>query len=317
MDTTDIEIPTTTNDDNAYTTGTDGMIFPEITVSSSKSSDRTSIPYVPSTITSVHAYPAGGSVLLCENNTEYINCPLPFVIDIIGAYHGRNDTATCHTESPSMMCHSDVTITSSVTGTGCQDKNGCMLSTDRQIYGNACIGKHPYLMVTYKCTLPEPDLKQTSHAQLSFQARYTNIDMNADYLWRVHIQNVGLCGIHCRNDRECLSFAFDPNQKICQGHKTALSSEVEGHGSSGNHMLYFELKWCDGDGFLYDVTGVCYGIYGIRHNPAECQKECSRHNSRDGKVVGSLMVLNTPQKLQNMWLKTREDSWLRKCRIQR
>ncbi|XP_021348103.1 uncharacterized protein LOC110447026 [Mizuhopecten yessoensis] len=267
-------------------------------------------PYMTTNIPSKPASPAGGEVLLCESETKTISCTLPFVINIIEAWYGRNDTATCNATGTSMMCHYDVKMTYTVMNNTCQDRSTCLLSAAPAIFGNSCVGKHAYLMVNYECVIKGSDVQQTPPVQQSFVASYTNINMSSEIIWRVHVPHAGLCGLRCKTDNKCLSFAFDPKQQICQGHRTSLLNEVKGQGHPENKMLYFELKWCGGGGFLFDVTGVCYAVYGVRHTPANCQKECSQHGSGDGKVVGGLLVLDTPEKLQNIWLKTRPDSWL-------
>ncbi|XP_069128561.1 uncharacterized protein [Argopecten irradians] len=68
---------------------------------------------------------------------------------------------------------------------------------------------------------------------------FKNVNMTSQVSWRVESSNPGACGIQCRNDPSCVSFTFNANKRLCQGHSETFTDLTEGQGHIEHGSHYF------------------------------------------------------------------------------
>ncbi|XP_052763036.1 uncharacterized protein LOC128205442 isoform X2 [Mya arenaria] len=92
-----------------------------------------------------------GHVIICEDNSSSVECPLGKNISVYDAYYGRtHDNTVCfHPATTDQNCRAD--NSTEMIKTDCNDKQECKLEAKFVHFGDPCPGTYKYIEVKFFC----------------------------------------------------------------------------------------------------------------------------------------------------------------------
>lgn len=122
--------------------------YPEMLI---RSDDFASLQTAVTSITEVFN-PSTHNKIVCQGNSDMINCPALTKIRVLYANYGRTSSDVCLNTSWNTYHTSCGAINSeTIVKSWCEGQNQCYLFAVNELFGNPCIGTHKYLQVTYQC----------------------------------------------------------------------------------------------------------------------------------------------------------------------
>ncbi|XP_033724549.1 C3 and PZP-like alpha-2-macroglobulin domain-containing protein 8 [Pecten maximus] len=91
----------------------------------------------------------------------------------------------------------------------------------------------------WKIPNERPPLHCYQHVQWSVKPGYQNTNMTANITWSVIADNLGQCAVACKRNNACVSFVYNNETNVCQGHGLKFQSIAEGQGHTEKGSHYF------------------------------------------------------------------------------
>ncbi|XP_021369797.1 uncharacterized protein LOC110460910 isoform X2 [Mizuhopecten yessoensis] len=126
----------------------------------------------------------GSELVICEGDTDTMECPGGQVVDIQDAFYGREERLTCSdTNLPltDTACSSPVALEKYKEM--CDNKTSCTVTARNSVTGDPCVNTYKYARIAYNCVPVNPGSNDTS---MIGSMELSDCDLDLTYLYLAH-----------------------------------------------------------------------------------------------------------------------------------
>ncbi|XP_033724547.1 C3 and PZP-like alpha-2-macroglobulin domain-containing protein 8 [Pecten maximus] len=153
--------------------------------------------------------------------------------------HEENNTVDCNVYKKFWISWRNNVISA---GHGNSSNNAMLFSsTDEQPNQIRYVGISTGYGASGQWKIPNerPPLQCYQHVQWSVSPGHQNTNMTSNITWSVTTDNLGQCAVACKRSDSCVSFVYNNEKNVCQGHGLKYHNITEGQGHTERGSHYF------------------------------------------------------------------------------